>query len=177
MLGEIFSSCVEQSPAESDPLILWREIKFEDLAPVRKSRNPIASITRVSADTVVEIENREPAAVADGFLPPGRTTARHHLVEFPARDDATIGVEPGRIVDIRDGLRIACPCPADGNHSLGHAAMLGLRPVIAQDLGHGFFYRGCCCRRSLWLRSRGRVAEGVCGRAGLCGRPAAAPGV
>ena len=65
-------------------------------------------------------------------------------------------------------LRIARLCPADRNHSLGHAPMLGLRPVLAQDLDGGFFQRGCC-RRSLWLRSRGRPAAGAWGRAAAGG--------
>ena len=43
-------------------------------------------------------------------------------------------------MNIGDGLRIACPCPPDRDHSLGHAPMLGLRPVPAQDLGRGFLF-------------------------------------
>src|SRR5919108_850431 len=55
-------------------------------------------------------------------MPPARPAARHHLVERNARDDALVGLAPGRIEHARQG---------DG--------VFGFRAAYADDkVAHGF---------------------------------------
>ena len=139
MARQILASRLEHAPSETTPLALRRQIKLKDLAAVAERRHAIASIAHIADDQIAEFEHQKGRPARDGETPPGRTSARDHALELPARNNPPIGLAPRRVMYGRNFALVAESRSANGNDRLDHGGMLSRRagPPQGLDTGHG----------------------------------------
>src|ERR1700677_1717783 len=134
MARQILARSLEHTPPEAATLALRREVKFENLAAIAERWNPIAPIADIADDGIAEFQHQERRPARDRESPPLRAPARDHPLEFPAGDDAPIGLAPRRIMHGRDFVLVAESRRADGYDRLDHGGMLSPRAGPPQGL-------------------------------------------
>jgi len=124
MLAEIATSRLKETAAEAKPLKLRSDVEFEYFALKRESWNAIAPVGRISCDGLIEIEHDKARSPRNGVLPPPWPAPGDHLLQLSARDDAPIGVAPGRIMHLSDFRRVLCARSTDCDDCFDHNEML-----------------------------------------------------
>jgi hypothetical protein len=134
VIGEILTRRSKKLLAEAEALKFRCYIKFEDFAPVGHGGHAIASVARIAADRLVEIEDNETRPAHDRGVPPARSPARDHLLELASGDDAAIGLSPGGIMHLGYAFGIPFACIPDSDECLDHGRMLGPLRSHLQEL-------------------------------------------
>src|SRR5229473_1989235 len=88
----------EQLAAEAEALEFRPQIELVDLAVVVQAAGAVATIVGVAGDAFAERQHRDPAALADGAVPPLRAAPVDELLELGPRDDALIGAAPSLVM-------------------------------------------------------------------------------
>src|SRR5439155_2215705 len=96
----------EQFAAEAKTLELGTQIELVDFAIIVEAAGAIAPVIGVSRHGLAEHQDGDPAAFADGAVPPVGAAPVDELVEFRARNDALIGATPSVVMGDGDCCRI-----------------------------------------------------------------------
>ena len=81
----------EQLAAKAEPLELGPQVELVDFAVVVQAARAVAAVVGIAGDVVAERQDGDPAAFADGAVPPVRAAAVDQLVELGTGNDALIG--------------------------------------------------------------------------------------
>ncbi len=122
-LLEVAARGREQPPAEAQPLKLGTQVELVDLAVIVEAAGAVASVIGISGDTIAERENGDPAALADGAVPPLRTPAVDELVELGTGDDALVSALPGFVVSRCNRRCIRRLCATNFDEDRAHVAI------------------------------------------------------